>query len=378
MKKRTSHTINMLVIVYLTIFGLYACDNNKLDIQQIYSFELVTMPVHKKIVEGKTVELQCELVKKGEYKQTEYTIRYFQSEGKGCLRFNQATLLENKRYPLKNNKFNLYYTSMCNEQQSFDIYIEDNFGQVIQKSFGFQNESKPEGKPISNNFTLTILPIPKQIPLNDTVEVICQLVKEDTRNNALYSIRYFQPEGKGLLIFQGNTPMKPNELYKLDSDVFKLFYVSNSKEYQAIDLYIIDNNGNTVKKTFGFEHLPTKPKPEIDKSFQLITLPVQHRIVKGETIEIRCKIKKADKNNQASYAIRYFQPDGKGILRMDDGTIFKPNDLYLLDRETFRLYYTSLSEGQHTIDVYVEDSFEQVVQKTFSWQNAITKDREKL
>ena len=98
MKKRTSHTINMLVIVYLTIFGLYACDNNKLDIQQIYSFELVTMPVHKKIVEGKTVELQCELVKKGEYKQTEYTIRYFQSEGKGCLRFNQATLLENKRY----------------------------------------------------------------------------------------------------------------------------------------------------------------------------------------------------------------------------------------------------------------------------------------
>ncbi len=132
------------------------------------------------------------------------------------------------------------------------------------------------------------------------------------------------------------------------------------------------------KKTLGFEHLPTEPKPEIDKSFRLITLPVQPRIVKGETIEIRCKIKKADKNNQASYTIRYFQPDGKGILRMDDGTIFKPNDLYSLDRETFRLYYTSLSEGQQTIDVYIEDSFEQVVHKTFSWQNAITKDREKL
>jgi len=107
----------MLVIVYLTIFGLYACDNNKLDIQQIYSFELVTMPVHKKIVEGKTVELQCELVKKGEYKQTEYTIRYFQSEGKGCLRFNQATLLENKRYPLKNNKLPINLPFITNKIQ---------------------------------------------------------------------------------------------------------------------------------------------------------------------------------------------------------------------------------------------------------------------
>ena len=29
-------------------------------------------------------------------------------------------------------------------------------------------------------------------------------------------------------------------------------------------------------------------------------------------------------------------------LRMDDGTVFLPNDRYQLDREVFRLYYTCL------------------------------------
>ena len=63
------------------------------------------------------------------------------------------------------------------------------------------------------------------------------------------------------------------------------------------------------------------------------------------------------------------QPDGKGELRMDDGTLFLPNDLYPLNRTTFRLYYTSRTTDQQVIDVYIEDNFGQVVQKTFSWQN---------
>ena len=41
---------------------------------------------------------------------------------------------------------------------------------------------------------------------------------------------------------------------------------------------------------------------------------------------------------------------------MDDGTVFLPNDRYPLDREVFRLYYTSRSDDQQTIDVYVEDN----------------------
>lgn len=54
---------------------------------------------------------------------------------------------------------------------------------------------------------------------------------------------------------------------------------------------------------------------------------------------------------------------------MDDGKVLLQNDLYPLDKTTFRLYYISHSTDQQAVDVYVEDNFGQVVQKTFSWQN---------
>ncbi len=69
-------------------------------------------------------------------------------------------------------------------------------------------------------------------------------------------------------------------------------------------------------------------------------------------------------------------PDGVGELRMDDGTVFKPNDLYPLDRTVFRLYYTSHTTDQQTIDVYIEDNFGQVVQRTFAFQNEGTEEEE--
>ena len=63
------------------------------------------------------------------------------------------------------------------------------------------------------------------------------------------------------------------------------------------------------------------------------------------------------------------QPDGKGELRMDDGTVFLPNDRYPLEREVFRLYYTSASSDQQTIDIYVEDNFGQCAELSFSFNN---------
>ena len=104
-------------------------------------------------------------------------------------------------------------------------------------------------------------------------------------------------------------------------------------------------------------------------TFSLETMPVQKRISVGETAEIRCTLVREGRYDGARYTIRYFQPDGRGELRMDDGTVFLPNDLYPLDKTMFRLYYTSHSTDQQVIDVYIEDNFGQVVQKTFSWQN---------
>ncbi|MFQ7265360.1 MAG: DUF3872 domain-containing protein [Paraprevotella clara] len=111
--------------------------------------------------------------------------------------------------------------------------------------------------------------------------------------------------------------------------------------------------------------------------FTLETMPVQTKIVKGETAEMRCTLHREGLYDEARYTIRYFQPDGKGTLRMDDGTVFLPNDRYPLDREVFRLDYTSASTDQQTIDIYVEDNFGQVVQLTFDFNNE-SKDEEEV
>lgn len=109
--------------------------------------------------------------------------------------------------------------------------------------------------------------------------------------------------------------------------------------------------------------------------FTVETMPVQKRIAKGQTAEIRCTLKREGNFADTRYTIRYFQPDGKGRLKMDDGTVFKPNDRYTLNKEEFRLYYTSASTDQQTIDVYVEDSFSQTVKLSFEFNSQ--RDEEK-
>jgi hypothetical protein len=111
--------------------------------------------------------------------------------------------------------------------------------------------------------------------------------------------------------------------------------------------------------------------------FDLAVMPVQKRIIENETAEIRCQLVKEGNYQDAKFYIRYFQPDGKGELRMDDGTVFKPNDLYPLTKEVFRLYYKSRCTDQQVIDVYIQDSFGQVIQKTFSFQNESVKEEGK-
>lgn len=104
-------------------------------------------------------------------------------------------------------------------------------------------------------------------------------------------------------------------------------------------------------------------------AFDLVCMPVQKKIVQGEVAEIRAQIVKEGNFQDTKFYIRYFQVDGKGQLQLDNGTILLPNDLYLLEKETFRMYYTSHSTDQQVVDVYIEDNHGQVVQKTFSFQN---------
>lgn len=112
--------------------------------------------------------------------------------------------------------------------------------------------------------------------------------------------------------------------------------------------------------------------------FTVETMPVQKDIVKGQTAEIRCTLKREGRLEDTRYTIRYFQPDGKGTLRMDNGTVFKPNDRYPLTKDVFRLYYTSASTDRQTIDMYVEDNFGQTVKLSFNFNNEKNEDTPKV
>lgn len=129
----------LVALLYMT-----AC-SDKLDVQQMYEFDLATLPVQTTIVKGEEAEIRCQLVRSGEYQDTKYFIRYFQPTGKGELRIeNGMVLLPNDLYPLPEETFRLYYRSFGTDQQKIDIYILDSFGQVVQKSFAFNNEAEDE------------------------------------------------------------------------------------------------------------------------------------------------------------------------------------------------------------------------------------------
>ena len=129
----------LVALLYMT-----AC-SDKLDVQQMYEFDLATLPVQTTIVKGEEAEIRCQFVRNGEYQDTKYFIRYFQPTGKGELRMENGTvLLPNDLYPLPEETFRLYYRSFGTDQQKIDIYILDSFGQVVQKSFAFNNEAEDE------------------------------------------------------------------------------------------------------------------------------------------------------------------------------------------------------------------------------------------
>ena len=129
----------LVALLYMT-----AC-SDKLDVQQMYEFDLATLPVQTTIVKGEEAEIRCQLVRSGEYQDTKYFIRYFQPTGKGELRMENGTvLLPNDLYLLPEETFRLYYRSFGTDEQKIDIYILDSFGQVVQKSFAFNNEAEDE------------------------------------------------------------------------------------------------------------------------------------------------------------------------------------------------------------------------------------------
>jgi hypothetical protein len=105
-----------------------------------------------------------------------------------------------------------------------------------------------------------------------------------------------------------------------------------------------------------------------DYGFTVTHLPVPKRLKKGETAEIRFELVRSGSYSGAKYYVRYFQPDGKGTLKLD-GHSLAPNDSYELKKETFRMYYTSQCDEQQVIDLTFYDNFKNQVEVSFSFSN---------
>ena len=93
--------------------------------------------------------------------------------------------------------------------------------------------------------------------------------------------------------------------------------------------------------------------------FTVELMPIPNKVTKGETVEIRCELVAEGKTGNTIYTIRYFQFEGEGTLKMDNGIVLQPNDRYLLEKEIFRMYYTSECDESQNFIVVVEDNYGQ-------------------
>ena len=108
--------------------------------------------------------------------------------------------------------------------------------------------------------------------------------------------------------------------------------------------------------------------------FTVETMPVPNKESKGQTVEIRCELEKTGDIANTLYTIRYFQFEGEGTLKMDNGSTFLPNDCYLLENEKFRLYYTAEGEEIHNFIVVLEDNFGNSYELEFDFNNRNVKE----
>lgn len=106
-----------------------------------------------------------------------------------------------------------------------------------------------------------------------------------------------------------------------------------------------------------------------DFPFEVNVMPVPKEISHGDTVEIRISIESTGSYKENKYYLRYFQFEGKGSLRYYDEPPYLPNDMYLLPKKQFRLYYTSTSKVTQSFEVWISDDFGNEKNLKFQFNN---------
>ena len=106
----------------------------------------------------------------------------------------------------------------------------------------------------SYEFTVGTMPVPKELAKGETAEIRCTLKRSGEFANALYTIRYFQYDGKGTLSLDNNLVLLPNDRYLLENEQFRLYYTSQCEESQNFIVVVEDNFGKSCELEFDFQH----------------------------------------------------------------------------------------------------------------------------
>lgn len=129
-----------LLIPFFVSIVLHSCQDNDLQIEQNFPFEVRVMPVPSGIKEHQTAEIRISLETASTYNETTYSIRYFQYEGNGKLQYDDdPPYVPNDEYVLPQKQFRLYYTSESTASHQFSIWIKDSFGNERRADFEFDH-----------------------------------------------------------------------------------------------------------------------------------------------------------------------------------------------------------------------------------------------
>lgn len=103
-------------------------------------------------------------------------------------------------------------------------------------------------------FAVEVMPYADKIANGETVELRMTIVPEGNYTNTLYTIRYFQYEGKGELKLVDGPTLVNNDRVILDNKVFRLNYTAKSADSHEFTVYIEDNWGTRWEQTFEFNN----------------------------------------------------------------------------------------------------------------------------
>jgi hypothetical protein len=108
--KRMLSILYIIPILVLSEIFLSSCSEDEIAVKQNYPFEVFILPVPKDIANNETVEIRIKISPVGNFIENKYFLRYFQSDGKGELRyFNDLPYQPNDSYILSQKDFILHF-----------------------------------------------------------------------------------------------------------------------------------------------------------------------------------------------------------------------------------------------------------------------------